>query len=374
MKDSIFVLPSGETNPNLIGYGPLLDGGACTIQNVINGVYELGLSYSFGGVHYSHLSKGNLISSKVSPDQGQQLFRIYSVKKDINANLSIAARHISYDLSGVLLSAFDLEEVTVSDAVSNISEHLLPISNNGDEEQDLLFTFTVDYDSGKKRSFEVKQGTSIREYIGMLLEGYGDHEIFFDNYRVVFKDRIGSNTNCFVSYGINLISCDVTEDLSDSGSDIYPYKKEGDAVTDIQEGSKLVKTGVNLGYRKILSIDFSNETWSDPEYEGKSTDEQLRAAANKYIMENRLNAPASTITAKIVSVDATQIQKQIGAYIHLGDTLHFLHERLGISMNIRCVSYKYDATNDRYSDIVLGELSPTLEDNFVPIAKQSNFE
>lgn len=378
MVDAVNTVPflhaATDSDPYTVGIGLLVDAYSCVVHNVINGEYEFQCGYPKNGRLYSSIVPDSLIAVEVEPNQAtdRQLFRIYKIQQDINGTMAINAHHISYDLSGVYLEAFELEDVKVDEALSAIDDHLLDIG--GDETQIQKFRIFASFVSEKKRSFQVDHATSVREYLGMVLEAYGEHEVRFDNWIIEFSSRIGKNLYASAEYGANLTKFDIEKDIMESGTHVYPYFIEEDQVTDIQSGSKLVATGLQLATRKIIPLDLSDENFEDPEYSGiTDTDEKLKTAATKYIRRKALNEVQTKITANIALSDVTEIQKIFGSMIHLGDTIIVKHKLLDIDVEMRCTAYKYNVLIRRFEDITIGEPKLSLVDAFVAIEKQSNF-
>ena len=102
-------LYDGTAAPQGNGIGLLRDCIRCTVTEERNGSYELELTYPITGQHYAALALRALIRAKPNPNGNEQDFRIYKISRPIGGKVTVNARHISYDLSGVPVSPFSAQ-------------------------------------------------------------------------------------------------------------------------------------------------------------------------------------------------------------------------------------------------------------------------
>ena len=103
---------STETNFDNNGLGILSDCVSCFVTEEANGIFELEMQYPMDGIHYSEILDRSIIKAKPDQFRDHQLFRVYYKSKPLSGIVSISARHISYDLSGIPVSPFEAESAS----------------------------------------------------------------------------------------------------------------------------------------------------------------------------------------------------------------------------------------------------------------------
>ena len=102
----ILLYPSEETAFADNGLGALSDAVSCTVTEARNGEFELQMEYPLTGIHYGEIAARRLLTVKPSPTADPQPFRIYRITRPLGGKVTVYARHISYDLSGVTVAPF----------------------------------------------------------------------------------------------------------------------------------------------------------------------------------------------------------------------------------------------------------------------------
>lgn len=105
------------------GLGGLSDAISCVVTNEINGEYELRMRYPVTGEHYSEL----LINYFVMATPGMasaEPFRIYRITRPLNGVVTVYARHLSYDMSGIIVEPCSASSLT--EALTTIPSHAVP--------------------------------------------------------------------------------------------------------------------------------------------------------------------------------------------------------------------------------------------------------
>ena len=102
----ILLFPQDETIFDNNGIGALSDAISCTVTEERNGIFELEMQYPITGIHYAELTNRNILLVKPSPYHDPEPFRIYRITKPLTGRITIYAQHISYDLSGIVVSPF----------------------------------------------------------------------------------------------------------------------------------------------------------------------------------------------------------------------------------------------------------------------------
>jgi hypothetical protein len=217
---------------------------------------ELNGSYIFEGEYssdapYADQLKANayegerLIECYTTTKRGSgihpQLFRITSVKKTTSSKISVTAEHISYDMAKYLVVPMAVQyNVTTGDPIrmrfsdlidwieaghvygypyeEDVGERTLPfmfekVGNYGNEAKDVNFTALL----------------SLRQWIGDseygILKTFGG-EVSFDNERVIFQDKRGTNNPYKLLYGKNIKSYTHKIDGTGICGALLPYYKK----------------------------------------------------------------------------------------------------------------------------------------------------
>ena len=105
------LFPANATTYFTQGLGALTDTISCTVTEELNGEYELEMQYPLEGIHFDEITDRSIIYAIPSPYRSPQPFRIYRITKPLNGIVTIYARHISYDLSGIPLNPFTANSV-----------------------------------------------------------------------------------------------------------------------------------------------------------------------------------------------------------------------------------------------------------------------
>ena len=149
------------TVPTNYGIGALTDCIFCKVTEKRNGAYELTLNYAAEGIHASEIQPNCFIKVKPNCTDNPQLFRIYKVGKAMNGKFEVKAQHISYDLSGKIISS--------GTASSCAAACTLLEAQAGN--------FTINTDKTVSAPFSVSQPSSVRSWFGgkdgSLLDVYG---------------------------------------------------------------------------------------------------------------------------------------------------------------------------------------------------------
>lgn len=332
------------TVPTSYGVGSLTDCISCTVKEERNGAFELAMEYAADGIHADEIAVNKIIKAKPNFTDAPQLFRIYKVGKAINGLFSIAAQHISYDLSGKL--------ITTGSSGSCVGACALLEASAGN--------FTITTDKSVSAPFSVSEPSSVRSWFGgkagSLLDVYGG-EWQYDNYTASLKQARGQDRGVQIRFGKNLT--DLTQDLSAENlvTGILPYYIDQDGNKTI--GTK-VTTGLVLDVDRDLAVDFSQSV--DPE-SATPIATQLATLANKYIADNNLTAPVNSITLDFVQLSNLQDR------VDLCDTVSIYFEALGISASLKCIATVWDVLEERYASTTFGEAQTNITDTIAKAEK-----
>lgn len=344
---------ANETDFTTNGIGSLPDILSCTVTEERNGSYELELVYPITGVRYSDIAFRKIIYVKPNYYATPQPFRIYSVSKPLDGQVTVSAAHISYDLTGYTDAPF---------AAGTAPSAFVKIKANADVP--CPFNFWTDINS--TAAIYVDVPTSIRSILGgmegSILDVY-DGEYEFDTFAVKLWASRGKDRGVTLRYGKNLTSLKQDENNDNVFTGIRPfwYKKPNEENPDYEkEGlvelpEKIINVG-SFNYTRILAVDLTNEISEKPEVA------TLREAATKYIQDHNIGEPEVSLDVSFVQLSDSEEYKNIALLekVQLCDTVTVQFPELGVSSTAKCVKTEYDVMAQRYTKISLGTIKADL--------------
>lgn len=340
------------TIPTDHGLGVLHDVTYCKATHELNGEDELELRYPVDGALFDKLELRTIVMASVDRVRGVQPYRIYRITKPIGGIVTVYARHLAYDLAGIVVEPFTASGIVA--ALAGLKTHAMV--NNP-------FTFTTTRATAS--TFKVSVPSSVWSLMGgqqgSLLDVYGG-EYSFDGYTVSLENHIGSNRGVSVRYGVNMTDLEQDANCADCYTGVVAYWKstEGDNVV----YSPVVSAAGTYGYVKILSVDMSSK------WEEQPTAAQLSAAASAYITANQIGVPKVSWKVGFVPLDQTEEYKDIAALeqVALGDTVTVKFAKLGVDATARVNKIEWDVLLDRYLSVSLGSVKANIADT---IARQT---
>ena len=341
----LFQTMTEGTVPTNYGIGPLSDCISCTVTEERNGGYELAMTYAVEGIHASEIEPNRFILAKPNYTDDPQIFRIYKIGKTINGSFTVNAQHISYDLSGKVISSG-----TASSAVAACA--LL---------QAKAGSFTINTDKTVSAAFSITAPSSVRSWFGgkegSLLDIYGG-EWKYDNYTASLKQARGSDRGVEIRYAKNLTQLSQMLDMSNLCTGVIPFYIDQDGNKTV--GTK-VSTGLSLDVDRDIAIDFSQDV--DPE-SGTAISTQLANLANAYITNTNLTSITNSITLDFVQ------SGKLTERVDLCDTVHIYFEALGISAAAKCVKTVWNVLEERYTSTTFGDARTNICDTIASAQKQ----
>lgn len=349
-------LYDGSTGLNGNGIGALPDCVSCTVTEQRNGSFELALEYPVDGLHYESLRQRALVRAKPNPFAEEQYFRIYKINRPMNGIVTVYARHISYDLSGVPVDPCSANRVSTA-LVALQSAAAVPCD------------FTLWTDKNTQADFAVTEPRSMRSALGgaegSILEVYGG-EFEWDNHTVKLHGSRGQDRGVSIRYGKNLLDVKQEENCAELYTGIYPYYADSeDAITQLPE--KIVNAPGTYDFTRVLTVDLSAE------FEDTPSADALREAAEKYIESNRIGVPTVNLTVSFAQLEQTEEYKSLALLERVGlcDTVHVRFDRLGVQADARVITTTYNVLQDRYDSVELGDAKATLADTVSGIAQDT---
>lgn len=324
--------------PSHYGIGPLTDCISCQVTEERNGAYELALTYPASGIHAEDIKPNYFIKAKPNFTDAAQLFRINKVSKTMAGKFTVQAYHVSYDLSGKIISSGTATSCTGACALL----------------QAKAGNFTITTDKTVSKAFSIKTPSSVRSWLGgkegSILDVYGPGEWTYNNYSLSFKAARGADRGVTIRYGKNLTQLSQELNMSNLVTGIVPYYVDQNG--SVTAGAK-VSTGLALDVTRDLAVDFSQDV--DPE-SGTAITTQLASLAAAYIANNNLTSIGNSITLDFVQ-SGTLTER-----VDLCDTVRIYFEALGITATAKCVKTVWDVIEERYSKTTFGQTRVNIAD------------
>lgn len=348
MKPILF--PSTATEFNTQGLGVLTDAISCTVNEERNGAFELTMQYPDTGVHFDEITDRCIIYAIPSPYRAPQPFRIYRITRPMDGIIMVYAQHITYDLSGVPLNPFTA--VNAPDALSKLSLNAAV---------DSPFTFWTD--KATVASFAVSTPSSTRSVLGgssgSILDVYGG-EYEWDGFTVRLYGHRGYDNGVVISYGKNLTDIEQDRNISNVATGIYPYwtNAEGALVTC---DPKIVNAPGTYDFTRVVPVDFSSD------FETQPSPAQLQARAEKYVEDNKIGIPKTSITASFVQLEQFPEYEDLALLekCDLCDTVTIRYPQLGVEAKAEIVKIETDVLLERYNSVEIGDVRTNIADTIV---------
>lgn len=347
-----------EKNFNHNGLGILGDCASCEVTEEANGIFELTMTYPMDGIHFANIADRAIIKTKADQFREPQLFRIYAITKPISGIITVLAEHISYDLSGIPVTPFSAENVTL--ALAGLKANAVT---------DCPFEFLTDKSTNGK--FSVNAPSSIRSRLGgvesSILDVYGG-EYEFDNYTVKLHENRGQNRGVSIRYGKNLTDIKQEQNYSSIFTGIYPFWQGNDEENIVELPEKIINAEGTYSFPKIQTLDLSNE------FETQPTVEQLRSMAETYMLLNNIGVPSVSLTVSFANLEQTEEYKhlQLLERVSLFDVVNVEFPALGVSATAKAVKIVYDSLNERVKSVTLGDVKNNLADTISKQQKEIN--
>lgn len=348
---ALYVQNESPSVPTNHGIGVLADAISCSVKHQVNGQDELVMTYPDNGQLADKIEQRCLIVADVER-RGNQPYRIYRIAKDIKGNIKIYARHLAYDLGGIVVEPFSASDIQT--ALNGLKTRAMTYNP---------FTFTTTRTTGARFSVNVPSTvwSLMGGQAGSLLDVYGG-EYLYDGYTVSLENRIGSDTGVSVRYGVNMTDFQQDENCTNCYTGVVAYWRDMNGEETVY--SPVVNAVGNFGYVRIMTVDMSDR------WETKPTKDQLKAAASSYITRNQIGVPKVSWKVNFVPLETTEEYKNLGVLerVNLGDTVGVKFEKIGVDAAARVNQIEWDVLRDKYISVSLGSVKSNISDT---IAKQT---
>ena len=358
------------------GVGRLADCISCAVTEERNSVYECEFTYPITGKFFNDLVIGAYVMVSHDETGDLQPFQIYKISKPINGICTYSAWHLSYKLRTMVAQPFTA--VTCADTMVKLGKNITPTSG--------WFTFSTD--KIVVGDFKLEEPREVRSVLGgvegSILDTYGTGEYEWDKWDVKLWLKRGQDTDVTIRYGKNLTDLMYDSDASNSCTGIIPFWRDEEsgamvtlpevyvissttpvissylidedqtAITD-ENGNELLLDYYDF---KLLTMDYSSD------FDEQPTVEELRERAQRYVT-GKIWQPEDSISINFVQLWNTEEYADYAPLQHvkLCDTVNIYYPDLGVTQEgIKVVQVVWDALNERYTSMTLGEPTQTLSD------------
>lgn len=318
----------------------------CTVTEALNGIYELYMKMSIDSEHFSDIGLRSILMCKPNPHSDPQPFRIYRTTKPIDGVVSIYAKHISYDLSGSVVTPFE---------ASDVGTALIGLTSNSIQSHE----FTFKTDKSTVGNFSVRIPSTIRSVMGgqegSIIDVYGG-EYSYDIFSISLLNRRGADRGVKVKYGRNMRNLEQDSNCSNCCTGVVPYWSSLSGDKTIY--GPVVNAPGSYGYTKIIPLDLTDRFEEEPSVS------DLVSKATSYVSDNSIGVPTVSWEVEFLPLSKTLEYSDIKALeeVYLGDTISVQFEKLGVSATSRVVETTYNVLMDQYESVTLGRVKADLSD------------
>lgn len=358
-----------ETTFTHNGLGRLSDATKCEVTEVLNGEFELMMTYPVNGSKYSLIEEQMLILAKPNPYDDPHLFRIYEHNLSSNENsVEIHARSNTADLADNLVTEVTITEKTPAQAMTTLGSVAI-------DPCDFLFISDIVTQSSVK--WERRNLLScIAGQEDSIIQIWGG-EIQHGNKTIAVYQRRGTDTDVTIRHGRNLRGLTVTYSTQGIVTAILPYTRLG---TD-EDGNEQILIGSvvrsakepNYPHAIIKDIEFPLDQYGtevitvDPDSGHETTTivmtlSDLNTAAANWFTENPdMDVPSINIEVEIENLSQTEDYAQFKAFetLRLGDTITVWAEKYNVELTARVVKVVYDCLSDKNLELEVGRVKET---------------
>lgn len=318
----------------------------CEITEALNGVYELNFEYPLESDDSHLLENGKIL--QVDNYDGKQLFRILYLQKDLDT-IKGYALHISYDLLGNFIEDIYIQGMNGTRALQEVLNRSTDPHN-----------FVGVSDITKLRNSRLVRKNTLEAIMGdkdnSLLSRWGG-ELYRDNFRINWLEKIGNDKGVTIKYAKNLTGIEYKIDLSHLVTHFIPKGFDGLLLPEKYVVSPLAENYKPIVKRKLLELeDVKSKKVSPTQEDAVDHDQALALLREKSKKAFELGADKPEITCTVAFIDLSQTEEYkyyaVLEKIYLGDTVGVQYKEINILT--RCVGYTYDCLQNRYIHVELG--------------------
>lgn len=324
----------------------------------LNGAWEAEIQHPIDQEgRWKYIKEGAVI--KMPSFNGNQIYRIKSMEKE-DSGITAVMEPIFWDSMG---------DCWLTD--------VRPTGKNGQEALDIMLSPNGKYSAS---SDIASANTAYYQYMNFMEALNGDidqaftkrwgGEILYDNFQIIVNERVGGDYGVELRYGKNIPVDGLKEeiDLSNVVTRIYPKSYNGHTMSDNGYVDSPLIQGYPVVTTKTITFDdvkMREDTQENDEENGViicdnqvDLDEALRKKCQEQY-DSGIDKPTVTIAADMVLLENTEQYKdyKVLERVSLGDTIHIIHNRLGIKTDARVIELEYDSIRKKVKSVVLGDFA-----------------
>lgn len=330
------------------GLGRLNDCISATVEEEMNGIYELDFEIPADGSGADLVQPGRIIAVSHDESGDIQPFDIVSYSRPINGVITYHAEHISYRQRKLTVAGSGVNSLTDAFALLATAEPSNP------------FTYSADFTATGYLAAADGIPRSVRQILGgiegSILDAYGG-EYEFDKFNVILHQHRGQARDFTIRYGVNLLDYNEDTDYADTYASCIPYWKGNENGSDVIVIGDRTDTGKATynGRNDCIPLDLSEK------FEDKPTKAQLQTAALSYMTANQTTMPAQTIKVNFIRLQDMGYD-WLGSLLecNLCDSVNVSFPKYGMAGTYKIVKTTWDVLEERYTEMELGHLSTTL--------------
>lgn len=331
---------------------------SCTINAELNGAWTIELEHPLDEEGRWKWIEETAVIKVPSFLPEDQLFRLKSVEKS-DAGISASGEPIFMD---AMNDCFWPGTLSCSGSPQDFLNAMLAKNIKYHGSSNLLATASAQYIT--KNVIECINGEEENSMVN-LFRG----EIIFNNYEIIFNDRIGGDYGVELRYGKNIPKDGIKEtiDTSNLVTRIYPKAYGGFGISvlpnyvdsDLIDAYPIIYTKTYQYDDVKLYIDASEEEDGVIVCQDLGElNEVLRQKAEEEL-KTGIDRPSINIEANMILLKNTEQYKEYEVLenVSLGDTIHCRHSRLGITTDARVIKLEYDSILKKATAVELGDVS-----------------
>lgn len=338
----------GTTDFSNNGLGVLAEAIDCRVKQGI-GSSVLEMLYPLSGRLAEYIEAGKIVCAQPEPDAQPQPYSVYRTKKTSSGKLYIYARHMCYNLDGVVVLPF--ESGFPGETVEKIKENRFPSHIDN--------PLTIETNMTGVGNFRFNKPTDAWSIVGQMdgsfLEIFGGEPVF-DQFTLKLVSRKGADRGFSIKYGQNLITLEQEENISKCYSGVFAFY--GDGTAPLRRA--VVRASGQKIPERLLPVDLTETIGAAGGIEALSVSDAARAYLEGHpvsIPEIAIDVQLATLRGSAAYADVQALEK-----VCIGDTVKVHFPKLSISASSRVVETNYDCLRDRYDRVVVGSAKQSVAD------------
>lgn len=346
-----------ETAYTTNGIGRLSGAVSCLVTEERNGVFALEMVYPSSGEHYADITPGMQVLASVGKGRQTQPFEITKVTRPISGKVTVEAEHKSYQMELIPVGPCEAESATEALAALKAAAA-----------ESCPFTFWTN--KVTIASFAHTAPGSLRSRLGgeagSVLDVFGG-EWEFDRFTCRLWSSRGEDRGVVLRYGKNITDINQEESIQNTITGVYPYYQSETAYVELTEKVLHSEHADEFPYQRTMVLDLSSE------FDATPTEAQLRTAAESYMSRHSIGVPKVNLKVSFVDLAQTEEYKDVAPLeeVRLCDTVGVYFEPLGVEAKAKVVRTVWNALEDRYDSVEIGEVRANMARTIAAIEKET---